>query len=209
MRRIDIATAQATLILGSYLLGSVPTGLLVARWRSKTDLRSVGSGNVGASNLRLLVGPWVAAVVGLLDVAKGAIPMAFAQRYCFGDTWVFAAGLVAIVGHDWSVWLHFRGGRGMATTLGVLLFSFPIACVWIIGFLVLGATLGLVAPAHGLAVLTLPFVAALLGEPTQTVCLTVALAVLMVSKRIEANQRWRPFQLRVWVNRLVYDRDVV
>lgn len=209
MRRIDVTTAQTTLILCSYFLGSVPTSLLVAHRRSKADLRSVGSGNVGASNLRLLLGPWVAGAVGLLDAAKGAIAMAFAQKCSYADTWVFAAGIAAVVGHDWSVWLRFRGGRGMATTLGVLLLAFPIGCVWIIGSLALGAIVGLVAPLHGLAVLTLPVVAALLGEPMQILYLTAALAALMVAKRIEANQRCKPYQLRVWVTRLVYDRDVV
>jgi len=196
-------------MVASYLLGSVPMTQLIARWRCDADLRHVGVANVGPSNLRLLVGPWMAGAAGILDVAKGTLPVLLGQRFGFSDTWVMLAGLAAIMGHDWSVWLRFQGGRGMATTLGVLLLPFPVGCVWVIALLALGAMIGQTAPLHALGVLTLPVLSAFLGEPIRTVCLTLALAGLMVVKRIEANQRCRPVDRRVWFNRLLLDRDIV
>ena len=114
------------LLIGAYLLGSLPTAYLLARWLRGIDLREVGSGNVGGSNLRATVGLWATVSVGLFDVAKGALPICLAQQVGLGETTAIGAGLAAIAGHNWPPWLSFRGGRGMASTLGVLLVLFPL-----------------------------------------------------------------------------------
>lgn len=103
-----------------YLLGSIPTGVLVARARGLGDLRAIGSGNIGATNV-LRSGDKSAAAMTLLgDALKGAIAVMLA-RALGSDLTAQAAGLAAFVGHCWPIWLRFRGGKGVATYLGVLL----------------------------------------------------------------------------------------
>jgi hypothetical protein len=98
----------------------------------------------------------------------------------------------------------------MAATLGVLLVVFPIGVAWVLGALALGALMHQVAPLHGLGVLTLPFLSGWLGQPVVITRTCVALVLLMIVKRLEANQGCRaltPAQRRVWLNRLLHDRD--
>jgi glycerol-3-phosphate acyltransferase PlsY len=197
-------------VVGAYLLGSIPTAYLLARWLRGIDLRQVGSGNVGGSNLRATVGTWATVTVGLFDIAKGALPVWLARRVGLGETEAILAGLAAVAGHDWPPWLNFRGGRGMASTLGVLLVVFPAGVAWVLGALALGALMHQVALLHGLGVLTLPVLSGWLGEPSLVTRTCVALVLLMIAKRLEANQGSRAFtaaQRRVWLNRLLHDRD--
>lgn len=115
--------AVLLLAAGSYLVGSIPFGLLLVRWIKGVDLRSYGSGNIGATNAsRVLGGRW-GTIVLLLDVAKGLIPTLllsrlFAESLGWGHARVLA-GTCAILGHVFPVWLGFRGGKGVATALGV------------------------------------------------------------------------------------------
>jgi glycerol-3-phosphate acyltransferase PlsY len=197
-------------VVGAYLLGAIPTAYLLARWLRGVDLRQVGSGNVGGSNLRATVGAWATVVVGLFDIAKGALPVWLARRVGLGETEAALAGLAAVAGHDWPPWLSFRGGRGMASTLGVLLVLFPAGVAWVLGALALGALMHQVALLHGLGVLTLPVLSRWLSEPNLVTRTCLALVLLMIVKRLEANQGWRALrtvQRRVWLNRLLHDRD--
>ncbi len=205
-----MSVAALLYVVGAYLLGSIPTAYLVGRWRRGIDVRRVGSGNVGGSNLRATVGLWATVAVGLFDVAKGALPAWLGLRLGLDETAALLAGLAAVAGHDWSPWLGFQGGRGMATTLGVLLILFPVGLLWILGALALGALTGWVALLHGLGVLTVPLLSLWLGQRAAVTLVGVALASLMVVKRVEANegrQALRPERRRVWVNRLLVDRD--
>ncbi len=197
--------------IGGYLLGSIPTAFLLARWLRGIDIRQTGSGNVGGSNLRATVGLWATVAVGLTDVGKGGLPVWLALRGGLGETAATLAGLAAVAGHNWSPWLGFQGGRGMACTLGMLLVRFPIGLVWVLGAMALGALTDQVALLHGLGMLTLPLLSGWTGQPTIVTCMTIALVSLMIVKRVEANQgrlALTPNQHRVWVNRLLYDRDV-
>ncbi|MEO5766756.1 MAG: glycerol-3-phosphate acyltransferase, partial [Polyangia bacterium] len=110
------------LCLGAYLLGSVPTGLLVARARG-VDIRTVGSGNIGATNVARGLGKGWAVVVLLCDALKGFLPVFLARQCpeCFSTTAVALAGLAAIVGHMFTIFLKGQGGKGVATSLGVAL----------------------------------------------------------------------------------------
>ena len=105
-----------------YLLGSVPFGLLLTRLSGRGDIREIGSGNIGATNVLRTGSKWLAAATLLLDAGKGALAVWIAQNYFpgvpGGDRYA-AAG--ALVGHLYPVWLRFRGGKGVATLLGILL----------------------------------------------------------------------------------------
>ena len=111
-------------IVGAYLVGSVPSAYLVARLWSGIDIRRYGSGTLGVSNLYVQSGFWVALPVLLFDtIVKGAIPVIIASGKVLdlGLEVEVAVGLAAVVGHSWSVFLKFNGGRGIATVLCVLI----------------------------------------------------------------------------------------
>jgi acyl phosphate:glycerol-3-phosphate acyltransferase len=115
------------ILLAGYTLGSIPFAYLFARVLRGIDLREVGSGNVGAANLMRTTGiaSGVAAVV--LDGSKGALAVALAGRMAGGDTVPAAAGVAAILGHTFSMWLGFRGGKGVATACGAFSLLAPVA----------------------------------------------------------------------------------
>ena len=109
----------------SYLLGSVPFGLLVAKFFNKGDLRKVGSGNIGATNVMRVGGLRLAGLTWILDMLK-AIVAVFIGRYVGGDAFGAWCGFVAIIGHCFPVWLKFHGGKGVSSLFGVLLAVNPI-----------------------------------------------------------------------------------
>ena len=124
-------------LLAAYLLGATPSSSLLARWMGGVDLRQVGSRNLGATNLYRQLG-WQAAVpAGLFDVAKGAVPVALAMRFGAGPAWwPMIVGLGAVLGHVYSPFVGFRGGKGVATAAGVFLALAPAsigvaAIIWI------------------------------------------------------------------------------
>ncbi len=127
------------LMLLSFLLGSIPVGLLIARAKG-IDLRNRGSGNIGATNVMRTVGTREALITLIGDIAKGTIPV-IAAWYVFPDaTRVGLVGVSAVAGHDFSVFLKLKGGKGVATSLGVLLAYAPpvgliTAAIWITVFL--------------------------------------------------------------------------
>ena len=127
----------AVALLASYLAGSVPFGLLVARIASGKDVRTVGSGNIGATNVARAAGRAAAFVTLLLDALKGFLPTMLAER-TLAEPWAPAAcGVAAVLGHCFPVWLRFRGGKGVATGLGVALALSPLAAacgaaVWVL-----------------------------------------------------------------------------
>lgn len=121
----------------AYLLGAVPSSYLLARWMGGVDLREVGSRNLGATNLYRVLG-WKAAIpAAAFDVAKGAFPVALAARLGVGPSWwPLAVGCCAVLGHVYSPFVGFRGGKGVATAAGVFLALAPAplgvaAVVWV------------------------------------------------------------------------------
>ena len=113
-----------TLVL-AYLIGSTPSGVIVTRlWRG-VDIRSYGSGSTGTTNVLRTLGPKAAVLVFFLDVAKGAAAVAIAKLLDVPHLAVALAGALVVVGHMWPVFARFRGGKGVATGLGVLLFLWP------------------------------------------------------------------------------------
>lgn len=144
-----------TAIAFGYLLGSVPFAFVLARrWRG-IDIRFTGSGNVGAANVLRTSGVRAALLVMALDACKGAGSVLLVQRWAAGDAASAAAGLAAIIGHIYPVWLRFRGGKGVATAAGVFSVLTPwamlpviavfVLTVWITRFISLGSIAATVA----------------------------------------------------------------
>ena len=159
-------------IIISYLLGSIPMGLLLTRFMGKGDLRKVGSGNIGATNVMRVGGLRMAALTWILDMTKAIISV-FLGIYIAGEAFGAWCGFVAIVGHCYPVWLKFHGGKGISSLFGVLLAVNPLAFVvcgieWLIvalssGYSSLGAVVAFcVMPILGFAMgwqIGLPFLA--------------------------------------------------
>jgi len=134
---MDIAWIHVAWLVPAYLLGAVPTSFLVARWARGVDLRTVGSRNLGATNLYRLLG-WKAAIpVALFDVGKGAAPvLVYLALTREPSWWSLVVGAAAVLGHVFSPFVSFRGGKGVATAAGVFLAYMPgaigaAAVVWI------------------------------------------------------------------------------
>jgi acyl phosphate:glycerol-3-phosphate acyltransferase len=120
--------AAALWLLASYLLGAIPTSHLVSRLVAGIDLRKQGSGNLGATNLYRVLGWKYAIPVALFDIAKGAIPvLVFAPQASDSQLFALGCGVAAIVGHVFSLFVGFKGGKGVATAAGVMLGLTPLA----------------------------------------------------------------------------------
>ncbi|HTP65021.1 MAG TPA: glycerol-3-phosphate 1-O-acyltransferase PlsY [Geobacteraceae bacterium] len=117
---------EITLICASYIIGSIPTGLLLGK-AFGVDIRSSGSGNIGATNVYRTLGRKVGVMTLLGDCLKGLLPVLAARWLGLPDIWILAAGLAAFLGHVYTVFLRFKGGRGVATALGVFLGVSPLA----------------------------------------------------------------------------------
>lgn len=122
-------------LAGGYLSGSIPFGLLLTRAAGLGDIRSIGSGNIGATNVLRTGNKWLAALTLLLDALKGLVPVVIGKA--FGLEAALAAGLGAFVGHLYPVWLGFRGGKGVATFAGISLgYSWTVLLPFAVGWLV-------------------------------------------------------------------------
>ena len=120
----------------SYILGSIPFGLIITKLFLKQDVRNIGSGNIGATNVLRTGNKTLAILTLLLDVAKGYTSVIIASFY-FND-FIYTASLVCFIGHIFPVWLKFRGGKGVATYLGILLgLSFNLSIIFIIMWLLI------------------------------------------------------------------------
>ena len=120
----------ALLLAGAYLLGAVPFGLLLTRRFAGVDVRQVGSGNIGATNVARAAGKGVGVLVLLLDAAKALLPVLLVQWLFPLDALLQAAvGVAAVVGHVFPIYLHFAGGKGVASGMGALLGLCPLAVV--------------------------------------------------------------------------------
>jgi len=113
------------IVLG-YLLGATPFGYLIPRWIKGVDIRSLGTGNPGTANVFRTVGLAAAIPVGVLDIGKGAAPVLLARAVSLNEGWALAAGASAVLGHCYSPYLRFRGGGGMAASIGTLLALMPL-----------------------------------------------------------------------------------
>ena len=126
----EIVTGFITIIIG-YLLGSIPSAYIVTRLVTGKDVRHLGGGNVGGLNVFREVGPWPALVVGIADVGKGVAAAAIAYwLLAVPPLFVLLAGLSAVIGHNWMVFLKFSGGKGMGPAIGALAMTIPLYGHW-------------------------------------------------------------------------------
>lgn len=116
---------QIGLVIGAYLLGSVSSAYYVTRWKKGADIRELGSGNAGARNVMLTVGVSFGIGVAIFDVLKGAVPVIFARVLKMPPHTITLTALAAVSGHNWPIFLQFRGGSGLATLGGVVLPLMP------------------------------------------------------------------------------------
>jgi len=200
------------LLLLGYLSGSVSYSYLLGRHRDAIDLRARGSGKLSASNVYNYYGVAGMIAVGILDVAKAALPVLLARRLGQPLLVCGLVGLAAMAGHNWSLFLGLRGGRGVATALGILLNLFSPGVIWMLGHLAAGRLVPPAAAAVGLVgFLTLPLFAAFRHQPEVVVLTCWGIALLTVLKRLEGSHKmladpgpwWR-----VLLCRLVLDRDI-
>lgn len=179
--RIKGVTPTALLaVLASYLLGSIPAAAWVARGRG-VDIRTVGSGNSGATNVLRSLGKGPALLVAVFDILKGALAVLLGRALHLPEPWAAACGLVAVVGHNFSPFLRFRGGKGVATSFGTLVmlqplvgagaFALAIACMWLTRFVSAGSIMGALATI--VLILAIP-------SPLWLTLMVSALALLLI-----------------------------
>ncbi len=184
---------ELALAVAAYLLGAVPFGLLIARLGGGVDLRRVGSGNIGATNVLRAVGKGAAALTLLLDLAKGALVVLVARAVGASTEGVALVAVAAVLGHVFPVFLGFRGGKGVATTLGAVLAAMPAVGVLLLGIWLGVAVLGRYSSLAALAaVVALPGLSWLLDGRLPLVVASGLLAVLVVARHHENIARlWR------------------
>lgn len=176
--------------LGGYACGSIPFGLLLARIAGLGDIRAIGSGNIGATNVLRTGRKGIALATLLLDAAKGVVPVLFAARY--GEPVAHFAAAGAVVGHIYPVWIGFRGGKGVATTFGVMLaVSWPAGLAALVTWAAMAALSRYSSLAALIAMAGLPAYSWFFAGPR--VAVLAALVALLVVLRHRANiaRLWR------------------
>ncbi|MCI0545165.1 MAG: glycerol-3-phosphate acyltransferase [Actinobacteria bacterium] len=198
------------MLLAAYLLGSIPFAQVVARAHG-IDLRRVGGRNVGAGNVTRQLGKGWGALAALLDGLKGLIPVYLARRAGLGPGAAGMVGLAAVVGHNWSIWMRGRSGRGLATSAGLLLALDPALMIWPAGWAIAGWRIG-----GGLAGFIgwglLPLVSVTLARPPTETILLLLLSTVLIGRRIQGNpdSSWEPMAVwrRAVLDEVVSVRDV-
>ena len=168
----------------SYLLGAIPTGWLLVRTTARVDLRTIGSGNIGATNALRAAGPWMGLAVLLLDGLKGwlavrVIAPAIMTSPDLGAR--LACGVLAVLGHDFPITLKFRGGKGVATTIGAVLGTMPtLALGALAGWVLVTAWCRYVSVWSLVFAALIPSLQAAQGQPPDAVVWGAVLAALIV-----------------------------
>ena len=206
----DLARYAAVLSL-SYIVGSVPWGYMLLQWRRGVDIRDYGSGSIGMTNVLRTGGGKFAAAVLLLDFGKGVLAVLLARQIIDSTAGEVTAGLAVLVGHNWPVFLVFKGGRGVAPTMGVLL---ALGRLEIAAFMVIGTAGWRLTGGSPfwilLGLMLLPFFSLFWGRPLSIVLLMVGILGVTVLKRLMSNSlRGTGVGFaRLMLNRLIYDRDI-
>jgi len=199
-----ILTLLITLLL-SYLVGAIPFGLLFSRMVGK-DVRQEGSGNIGATNVNRVLGKKLGILTLLCDLLKGFLPVfvvSFFLPPTAGSAWVIAlCGLAAVVGHMFSVYLGFSGGKGVATALGVFLFFSPQAIlVALLLFIAVVYFSGFVSAGSLAAAAAIPLLLFLLGSSYEIVFVALIIAILIWIKHSANIKRLIAGEEKSWKNK--------
>lgn len=190
---VDAVTLIATIIV-AYFMGSIPTGFLFGKARG-LDIRTIGSGNIGATNVFRALGKKAGCLVLLLDALKGwigcvLVPIAVTamnpqveNQGVMGDIYSLSGGLAAILGHNYTCWLRFKGGKGVATSAGVLFGLVPVAFGVVVGlWCLLFVLFRYVSLASVAAAFVLPFSVWLLGYSRPLILVCTIMAVMAIYK---------------------------
>ncbi|MBQ7198963.1 MAG: glycerol-3-phosphate 1-O-acyltransferase PlsY [Selenomonadaceae bacterium] len=182
----------AGILIFSYLLGSIPNGLIFGKLIWHKDLRQFGSKNIGATNAWRVLGRKAGILIFLLDFLKGALSVKLAEIF-IGDAWaMICAGILAILGHTFSIFLKLRGGKGVATGLGVIAMMMPkvTAIVFLIWLAIFIAT-RYVSVSSIIAAAATPILAFIFDEPTEFVLFGLAAALFIIFRHRENILRLR------------------
>ncbi len=175
----------------AYLLGSIPFGVLIVKARGGPDVRSTGSGNIGAANVARSAGAFAGILTLLCDAGKGYLAVWIAARWVHGSTsarWMIGAAVAAVIGHIFPLWLRFKGGKGVATMFGAFIpiCGFAVAAAALVWILVVGfwrySSLGSMAAAAALPVLVYLFYAPRHAPPNAVTYGTVFVSLLVLLK---------------------------
>jgi glycerol-3-phosphate acyltransferase PlsY len=181
---------NSLLVVFAYLLGSVPTGLVLSRALAGKDPRQQGSRNIGATNVMRTAGKALGIITLLGDVLKGIIPVVIALWLVKEEFWVAGTGLAAFLGHCFPVYLRFKGGKGVATALGIFLPLAPLAVVFdILVFAGVVVISRMVSVGSLLGAAAMPILIWLLGYPLPSIILGICVAVLIIFRHKENIQR--------------------
>ena len=173
-----------------YLLGTIPSGLLVGKSLYGMDLREHGSKNIGATNAFRVLGPKAGLMVAIPDLFKGLLAVYIAQYFGREPLFVVLAGIAAICGHNWSIWLKFRGGRGVATSVGVLLMLAPkVVGVVLVVFAVLVALTRYVSLGSVVGGIMVPFLMWYFDYPLEIKVFGIVVALFIVLRHRANIQR--------------------
>ena len=185
----DDYTIIAILLVAAYLLGSVPTGLLLGKAYG-IDVRKEGSGNIGATNLYRTVGRMVGVTTLIGDCLKGLLPVLAVKYSTLPAEFAAWVGLAAFCGHVFSVFMRFKGGKGVATALGVFLALAPLAVgIALVVFIVLMLIWRYVSLGSIAAAATMPLAVTLLGGGKTLIMVTLIIAVVVIGKHHENIRR--------------------
>jgi len=172
-------------LIGCYVIGSIPFGYLLGRITAGIDIRRSGSGNIGATNVMRILGPVPALIVLFLDAAKGWACVAFAFKMGFSDLFVAGAALAVVAGHNWSLFLKLKGGRGVATALGILVGWAPfVALALVVVFVIVVTISRYVSLGSIIASALLPVALLLNGLPTVYIAAGVVLSAWSIIRHI-------------------------
>lgn len=205
------------LLIAAYMVGSVPAAYLVARWRRGIDIRRYGSGNVGASNVFSTVSRRWTIPVSIFDLVKGMFMVWLAQKLGLNISQQIAIGLLTIIGHDWSAFLGFSGGRGIFTSLGVILMFSPVLGLILLVSACLFALFRQLPLGVSLALLVMPLLSWVLTEPLgieQRLVVTLGLLLITIIaflRRLTAPRTSFTSQVsrrELIFYRLLFDRDI-
>ena len=175
------------ILLVSYLFGSFPSGYLAGRIAKGIDIRSVGSGSTGATNVLRHIGKRAAITVFVIDVSKGTLSILLARYFLLNDSWLVAVGLSALIGHIWPVWLSWKGGKAVATGLGVFLgLSWQVGLGTLGVFIIMISLFRIVSLASISAALALPLIMYLSFKTTN-----ISLPFLVISLLAMSLVIWR------------------
>jgi acyl phosphate:glycerol-3-phosphate acyltransferase len=179
------------LIICSYLLGSIPTGLLLAK-AAGVDIRTTGSGNIGATNVYRTLGRNIGILTLVGDCLKGLIPVLIARKLGLGDTIIAAAGTAAFLGHVYTIFLGFKGGKGVATALGVFLGVSPASVgIAVIIFIAMVAARRYISLGSLTAAVAIPFLMAWLDRRPPLIAMSCVISLLVIWKHRENISRLR------------------